>query len=117
MKIRALTTATVIAISLLVPADIALASDEPASGDTSSVQGNTQKFSRYETAYSTVASHVLQACAWAGKGSPVTLWACAISAGQIAVQAVIANARRECIQLAPAPIGVMAFRYTGGYCR
>ncbi|WP_211880942.1 hypothetical protein [Pseudarthrobacter albicanus] len=75
------------------------------------------KFNRYETATASIASNVLHVCGWAGKWSPISLWACAISAVQISIQAVIANARRECIQLAPAPIGAMAFRYTGGYCR
>lgn len=53
----------------------------------------------------------------ASSGSPVGLSACAVSAVQIAIQATIAHARGECIRLAPAPIGAMAFRYTGGYCR
>lgn len=75
------------------------------------------KFNRAETSISTVASGVLKVCSWAGKYTPVSLWACAISGVQIAAQAVVANWRRECIQLAPAPIGAMAFRYTGGYCR
>lgn len=75
------------------------------------------KFNRYETSVSTVASGVLKVCSWAGKWSPVSLWACAISAVQISAQAVVANWRRECIQIAPAPIGAMAFRYTGEYCR
>jgi hypothetical protein len=75
------------------------------------------KFNRYETSVSTAASGVLKVCSWAGKWSPVSLWACAISAVQISAQAVVANWRRECIQIAPAPIGAMAFRYTGGYCR
>lgn len=33
------------------------------------------------------------------------------------VNHIAAHARGECIRLAPAPIGAMAFRYTGGYCR
>jgi hypothetical protein len=75
------------------------------------------RFNRAETSISTVASGVLKVCSWAGKYSPISLWACAISGVQIAAQAVVANWRRECILLAPAPIGAMAFRYTGGYCR
>lgn len=75
------------------------------------------KFNRFETQFSTTAGGVLKMCSYAGRYSPVTLWACAISAGQIALQAVVANWRGECIQIAPAPFGAMAFRYTGGYCR
>ena len=75
------------------------------------------QFNRAETAASTTAVGVLKVCGRIARGLPVGLAACAISAVQISIQAVIANARRECIQLAPAPIGAMAFRYTGGYCR
>ncbi|NYD77614.1 hypothetical protein [Arthrobacter cupressi] len=75
------------------------------------------KFNRAETAASTTAIGVLKVCGKIARGLPVGLAACGISAVQIAIQAVIANSRGECIQLAPAPIGAMAFRYTGGYCR
>ena len=40
MKTRAFTTATVLAVSLLIPVNVALASDESASVDTSNVQEN-----------------------------------------------------------------------------
>lgn len=75
------------------------------------------KFNKAETRTSTVAAGVLKVCARIAAGLPVGAPACALSAVQIAVQAVIANKNNECIQLAPAPIGAMAFRYTGGYCR
>ena len=75
------------------------------------------QFNKSETALSRTASGVLIACSRLSGGLPVTLAACGVSAVQIAIQATIANANGECIQLAPAPIGAMAFRYTGGYCR
>lgn len=74
------------------------------------------QFNRAETATSTTAAGVLTVCSKLSGGLPVALGACAISAVQIALQAVIANANGECIQLAPAPVGAMAFRYSGGYC-
>ncbi|GAA5191716.1 hypothetical protein GCM10023346_11910 [Arthrobacter gyeryongensis] len=75
------------------------------------------EFNKAETAFSKTAEGVLTVCSRLSGGSPVGLAACAISAVQIAVQATIAHSRGECIRLAPAPIGAMAFRYTGGYCR
>ncbi|MCA4134758.1 hypothetical protein [Arthrobacter sp. M4] len=75
------------------------------------------EFNRQETAISQSAAGVLRVCSRLSAGLPVGLSACAASAVQIALQAAIANARGECIRLAPAPIGAMAFRYTGGYCR
>lgn len=75
------------------------------------------EFNKAETAHSRVASGVLYVCGYLASGSPVGLSACAASAVQIAIQATIAHGRGECIRLAPAPIGAMAFRYTGGYCR
>lgn len=75
------------------------------------------EFNKAETAHSRLASGVLYVCKYLASGSPVGLSACAVSAVQIAIQATIAHARGECIRLAPAPIGAMAFRYTGGYCR
>lgn len=75
------------------------------------------EFNKAETAYSRTAGGVLTVCSRLSLGTPVGLGACATSAVQIALQAVIAHSRGECIRLAPAPIGAMAFRYTGGYCR
>ncbi len=75
------------------------------------------EFNKAETALSGTAGGVLKVCSKLSFGTPVGLSACAISAVQIAVQAVLAHSRGECIRLAPAPIGAMAFRYTGGYCR
>lgn len=74
------------------------------------------KFNRWETMTSTSWTGVLKVCAKLTSWMPVTYAMCGLSAGQIAIQAVIANANRECIQLAPAPIGAVAFRYSGGYC-
>lgn len=75
------------------------------------------EFNKVETANSKTAEGVLAVCSKLSRGTPVGLAACAISAIQIAVQATIAHSLGECIRLAPAPIGAMAFRYTGGYCR
>jgi hypothetical protein len=75
------------------------------------------EFNKAETAFSKTAEGVLAVCSRLSRGTPVGLAACGISAVQIAVQAAIAHSRGECIRLAPAPIGAMAFRYTGGYCR
>lgn len=75
------------------------------------------QFNKAETALSRTAVGVLTVCSKLSGGLPATLAACGLSAVQIAIQATIANANGECIQLAPAPIGAMAFRYTGGYCR
>ncbi|MDQ4504300.1 hypothetical protein [Sinomonas sp. ASV322] len=74
------------------------------------------KLNRFETMTSTTWIGVLKVCAKFTSWMPVTYAMCGLSSGQIAIQAIIANANRECIQLAPAPIGAMAFRYTGGYC-
>jgi hypothetical protein len=75
------------------------------------------RFNKSETRISTVAAGVLKVCGTIAKGLPIGLAACAAPSVQIAAQAVVANSRGECIMLAPAPIGLLAFRYTGGYCQ
>ncbi len=75
------------------------------------------RFNKSETSVARVTGGVLAVCGKIAAGLPIGLAACSISAVQIAAQAAIANARGECVMLAPAPIGVMAFRYTGGYCQ
>jgi Fe-S-cluster-containing hydrogenase component 2 len=70
------------------------------------------QLNRAETATSTFLATAYQQCSKRLGGSPPCRAACAASALQISAQATIVTARNECIQLAPAPIGVMAFRYT-----
>ncbi|TVU57869.1 hypothetical protein FQP90_22695 [Paenarthrobacter nitroguajacolicus] len=75
------------------------------------------RFNKAETSTARVTAGVLSVCGKIAAGLPIGYAACAISAVQVAAQAAVANARGECVLLAPAPIGVMAFRYTGGYCQ